>query len=109
MSSFLDQHEAPPAEPVPIPDEVPATGPKRSADREDLILDELRQIKAALGAGPKLLLKADEVCRVCSFSKQSLYRGIASKTFPPARATQAGPRWLRRDVERYVEKLKAKR
>lgn len=53
--------------------------------------------------------KALQACRYLCMSKAAFYRGIASGVIPASVRTPGGPRWRKRDLDRYLDGLKPRK
>ncbi len=78
-----------------------APSPHAPAD----LMAAVRQVVAEAVAQPELLDLA-AVLSLTSQSRSSWYRAVSSGEAPASVATPSGPRWRRKDVMRWVEKLK---
>jgi predicted DNA-binding transcriptional regulator AlpA len=82
-----------------------SSGPVPHAPAITELLDQLRKVVADVASPPELLDLAGTMT-MTSQSKSSIYRGIAAGEFPPSVATPSGPRWRRKDLLKWIEKLR---
>lgn len=69
------------------------------------LLAALRLALAEAVAQPELLDLAATMA-LCAQSKSSIYRGMSDGSFPHSVDTPSGKRWRRRDLLKWIEKLK---